>query len=528
MTLPEAYQRLRREAISLRRENAKLKDGTYTDPEKAAHEEKIRKLNLENKNLVRMSRKYRDLWRHALDFPRGPSIDDLIRIEDLENENTVLREENTALKKQLQDALDTIAKLKAQMNRDHENSSIPSSKERFPKKIRNSRIKTGRVPGGQPGHHGHPRPHMEPTVPPVMIPVPQDILNNPDYYLTGKIIRKQVADIEFHVSVTEYQTPEYRSRSTGKRGHAPFPDGVVNEFNYGENTKALAFLLNNYCDVSIEKTAELISGLSDERITLSKGMVNSLSRQFSCRSAADRDRIYRRLLTAPAMYSDATPGRVNGRTVQVILCANEDEMLYFFREHKGFEGLKGTPVEEYQQTLVHDHDTTYYNFGAAHQECLAHVLRYLQDSIDNEPLLQWNKKMKAFLSNIIHRRKTEDLSEAEILEIESEYSSIIREGTAEYREHPPNRYYPDGLNLLKRLHEYRDSHLMFIRHPEIQPTNNLSERALRKFKRKQHQAVAFRSNQSVEYLCDCMSVIETNRLYNTNIYKTTRQVFSPV
>ena len=39
MTLPEAYQRLRREAISLRRENAKLKDGTYTDPEKAAHEE---------------------------------------------------------------------------------------------------------------------------------------------------------------------------------------------------------------------------------------------------------------------------------------------------------------------------------------------------------------------------------------------------------------------------------------------------------------------------------------------------------
>lgn len=71
MTLPEAYQRLRREAISLRRENAKLKDGTYTDPEKAAHEEKIRKLNLENKNLIRMSRKYHDLWRHALDFPRG-------------------------------------------------------------------------------------------------------------------------------------------------------------------------------------------------------------------------------------------------------------------------------------------------------------------------------------------------------------------------------------------------------------------------------------------------------------------------
>ena len=47
----------------------------------------------------------------------------------------------------------------------------------------------------------------------------------------------------------------------------------------------------------------------------------------------------------------------------------ENEMLYFFREHKGHEGLKGTPVEQYQQTLVHDHDKTYYNYGADHQEC---------------------------------------------------------------------------------------------------------------------------------------------------------------
>lgn len=118
---------------------------TKHNSEKAAHEEQIRKLTLANKNLVRMSRKYHDYWRHAIDFPAGPSIDELIRIEDLENENTVLREENTALKNQLQEALDTIAKLKAQMNRDHENSSIPSSKERFPKKLRNSRVKTNRA-----------------------------------------------------------------------------------------------------------------------------------------------------------------------------------------------------------------------------------------------------------------------------------------------------------------------------------------------------------------------------------------------
>lgn len=46
-------------------------------------------------------------------------------------------------------------KLRAQLNRDHENSSIPSSKLLRPKKVANSREKTGRKPGAQPGHKGH-------------------------------------------------------------------------------------------------------------------------------------------------------------------------------------------------------------------------------------------------------------------------------------------------------------------------------------------------------------------------------------
>ena len=48
-----------------------------------------------------------------------------------------------------------------------------------------------------------------------------------------------------------------------------------------------------------------------------------------------------------------------------------------------------------------------YNYGSDHQECLAHVLRYLQDRIENEPELTWNVKMKEFLSSLIHSFKSE-------------------------------------------------------------------------------------------------------------------------
>ena len=67
-----------------------------------------------------------------------------------------------------------------------------------------------------------------------------------------------MADLEIQVSVTEYRSQIYRSRNTGERYHAPFPEGITNEFSYGKKVKALAFLLNNYCNVSIDKTQELL------------------------------------------------------------------------------------------------------------------------------------------------------------------------------------------------------------------------------------------------------------------------------
>lgn len=528
MTLQQAHEIQRRELMSLRAENKRLKSGTFSNDEKLALEKEIRHLHSTIKELEKTIFHY--LTRLENVKRQNDYLSSIVYgdYEQLKRDYALLEQKFQELSNCFQIVNASNEKLKAQMNRDHDNSSIPSSRERFPKKVKNSRVKTGRKPGAQTGHAGHKRPHMAPTKPVITIPVPEEIRLDPDYYLTGKIISKQVCDIEFCVSVTEYQTAEYRSHSTGKRGHAPFPENLTNEFNYGPNAKAFAFLLNNHCNVSIDKTQELIKYLSDGNIILSRGLINDLPRQFSANTEEERKLIYDRLLLAPVMYSDATPGRVNGKTVQVFICANEDEMLYCFREHKGHEGIKGTPVQEYQQILVHDHDRTYYNYGADHQECLAHVLRYLQDSIDNEPELTWNSKMKEFLSSLIHSFKTQKslFNEEYITELEQKYAEIISIAEAEYIKHPPKKYYPNGCNLYKRMDKYRSNHLLFLRHPEVDYTNNLSERSLRKFKRKQLQAVTFRSNKSVEHLCNCMSIIESNRLYDANIFKISQNVFS--
>ena len=103
-----------------------------------------------------------------------------------------------------------------------------------------------------------------------------------------------------------------------------------------------------------------------------------------------------------------------------------------------------------------------------------------------------------------------------------EYDAILELAEKEYALDPPSKYYKDGFNLFRRMKKYKESHLLFLSMPEVEYTNNLSERLLRGYKRKQSQAVSFRSKQSQRYLCDALSIIKTAQLRQENILQTVK------
>ena len=325
-------------------------------------------------------------------------------------------------------------KLRAQINRDYENSSIPSSKTLRKKKITNSREKTGRKPGGQPGHKGHCRKKQEPTRPAILLPPPEIVLEDNSFKKTSKTIIKQRVGIRMLLDVTEYHADVYYSSQTGERVHAPFPAGVIDDVNYDGSIRAFLFLLNNDCCTSIDKSRQFLS------------------------------------------------------------------------------------------------DLTFYNYGTDHQECLAHVLRYLKGSMDNEPDRTWNKDMHSLVQEMIHFRNglqpSEELDPCKVSEFEERYRKILETARKEYENVPANDYYRDGYNLFLRIEKYMQNHLLLLHDLRVPATNNEAERLLRNYKRKQAQAVTFRSFESIDYLCQCMSMLVLMRREEpANIFDRVSRIF---
>lgn len=451
--------------------------------------------------------------------------------DDALDKVTQQRHKIYALETALEEEKGRNLKLRAQINRDYENSSIPSSKTLHHKKISNSREKSGRKPGAQPGHPGHGRKKQIPTTEPVLLPPPLEVLEDSGFKKTSKTIVKQLVNIRTILEVTEYHADVYYNSETGERIHAEFPAGVVDDVNYGGSIKAFLFLLNNDCCTSIDKSRKFLSDLTDGRLNISKGMVNKLSREFAAKTEQERKAMFAGLQLSPVLHTDCTNAKENGKNASVFVCATPDgKAMYFARRKKGHEGVKGTPVEDYQGILVHDHEKTFYHYGADHQECLAHVLRYLKDSIDNEADRTWNKEMRSLIQEMIHYRNGlpgEAVPDTEkVNEFEERYCAILRKAKEEYDYIPASAYYKEGYNLYLRMEEYMSNHLLFLHDHGVPATNNESERLLRRYKRKQQQAVSFRSFESIEYLCQCMSMlIQIRQNEESNLYNRVSQIF---
>ena len=415
-------------------------------------------------------------------------------------EIALLKEENQALR-------EIIAKNSG-------NSSKPPSSDGF-KKIANSRVKTGKRPGGQAGHKGtQPKYFANPTK---IIDVKQKTCGcgGKVSYAGAAYKRKQLAELEIKTNVTEYReytgVCECCGRSVVNRSQ------LRDSITYGDKLKSFVNMLSVEGNISINRISQMITEFTGGLMKLSEGTICKWNKDLSKLLAPSIQTIKEKLLVSPVLHKDETGVWVDTKLNWLHVLSNDKYTLYYSESRRGKDAdIEAGVLPAFKGVLVHDNLKSLYHFECTHAECNAHILRYLKGIIESRER-KWAKDMIDFLL----KAKTaaeKTLSATAILEFHRLYDEILDRGRLEHLRDDKLDRYGDDVKLLRRLREYKTEHLRFLSDRSIPFDNNQAERDLRMIKAKSKISGCFRS-------IDGDGIFATLKSYTSSLRKNGLNIF---
>jgi transposase len=299
--------------------------------------------------------------------------------------------------------------------------------------------------------------------------------------------------------------------------------------------------------------SDFFSGITNGVLQPSESALEGFNQEFSMKleKSGKLEDIRKSLLNGDVINVDETPMRSTERkiydktggyeietsknktfNVYIRNYSNAACTLYTVHAKKDDEGIKRDGVlEEFYGTLSHDHDKKYYKYSIKHATCGAHLLRDLKGLIELWKC-QWGKRMSDFILELNETKKGYILQELNpsvtwLEEVSEKYDKLLEEGVKELERQGEKAFgSKEFATILKRLKDYKDAYLLFIREMSAPFTNNLSERDLRPCKTKQKVSGAFRSWNGIDAYAKIRSFISSVKKQSKNLLQEILSVFN--
>ena len=325
--------------------------------------------------------------------------------------------------------------------------------------------------------------------------------DQPDVHAYDYIDLPPIKPVTTRVHVHKGTCPRCKRRVAAKPpidmpAGSPFGPGIV----------AVVTYLHACQMVSYNRLTEVLDGLLG--CTLSEGAIANMLRRAARPFAEHADAIAEIVRTSPVIASDETSARVCGKTWWQWVFGSATAIYHTIVPTRG----KVVPVEflagAKPDVWISDRLAAQGNHAAAHQVCLAHLIRDAQYAIDAGDTI-FAPAFKSFLQRAcaIGRRRP-DLADATIraharaLAIERD-RVLVLPATA-----------TAGAELRASVSVgARDKLLVFMTRRDVEPTNNVSEQALRMSVIFRRVTNGFRSVWGAESYADIRSIVATGRLH---------------
>ncbi len=425
-----------------------------------------------------------------------PSFPELLqRLDELQHRCEKLQQRCVELQRHSDQQAVRIGELEAELakaRKTSRNSSKPPSSDMVkPKPQAGPVAKPGspdgqkRRRGGQPGHPRHERAAFSPDDIDALLNHQLDVCPCCGEPLTTldqpPRVLHQVELPEQPVVVTEHRVTPQWCASCHKTITPPWPPGLLEAGLVGPRLTALVGFLKGACGMTISALRRFFGDVL--RVKVSKGFLAKLINKVSGSLADPYEELLRLLPDEERLNVDETGHKDAGRRMWTWCFRAATFALFKISPSRGSDVLLEVLGREFDGLLGCDYFSAYrkymrLNENVRLQFCLAHLIRDVkflaehpnaQNRVHGERLLDLLRK----LFSVIHRRAEYPTAAGFRNALARLRNELVWAATMDS---PHTR---EALALEERFYLHTESYFRFITDPDIEPTNNLAEQAIR-------------------------------------------------
>jgi transposase len=297
---------------------------------------------------------------------------------------------------------------------------------------------------------------------------------------------------------------------------APVPTGLEDGSPFSISILALAIYLRFTHAISYRRLTQVFLHLY--ALQISEGALDAMLQRAKPCFDNEVAAILARLRRSRIVCSDETSVRIDGRTYWDWVFQNDQVVIHVVRNSRAASVVTETMAGHRPSIWVSDLYGAQQGHADLWQVCLAHQLRDCQYAIEAGDTI-FAPRMKALLlRTVVLARRRKHLAES----TRRTYQGRLDRALDAIMVLAPTNLH--GKRLRKRYGKVRGDLFTFLRHPDVPPDNNGSERELRHTATYRKVTGGFRSNWGADLFAAVRSVVGTAARQGYDAYQAIRAV----
>lgn len=399
---------------------------------------------------------------------------------ELEHIVKILIEENQRLHQRIEQLERELAKARKNSTT---SSKPPSSDLVKPPKPPQKKPGTRRA-GGQPGHPKHervafPSEQLDRTVEYTLENCPCCGTTLEAAEKAPRIIQ-QVDILEIPVHIEEHRGLPGWCPSCRTVHYAPLPPHIVKGGLFGAKLTALVAYLKGVCHASFSTIRKFFRDVIG--MPVSRGYLRNVIAKVSDALEPAFDELLNALPEQTALHIDETGHKDNGERFWTWCFKAAMYTLFRLDKSRGSQVLLNVLGEEFHGVLGCDYFSAYRKYMRLNdkvdvQFCLAHLIRDVKflTTLSDPKTKAYGERLRAGLKTLFHVIHRHDELESFVFQqmLEQSRDALVSDATLQV---PQTK---EALNMAKRFEQHGAQYFQFITTPDIAPTNNVAEQAIR-------------------------------------------------